>query len=246
MLVDDFLRQSEGVDAQFEPHTFTSDWTMPYRLFRPKASGPQPLVIYLHGSGGSGTDNQKQMGLGNVFGTRVAALAANQARVPCYVLAPQSDRGWIRYEAPPGGSGAAIPAPGLGDGVRVALELVDALLRQFPIDKRRLYVMGQSMGGAGVWNMTAHRPRFFAAAVACCGSISTDDPAASAATPLWNFHGDADTTVPVSISRERIKGLRTAGAHPLATEYAGVNHNAWEWAFTEPALLSWLFAQRSS
>ena len=84
-----------------------------------------------------------------------------------------------------------------------------------------MYVMGQSMGGAGVWHMTAHRPRVFAAAVACCGSTSLDKPADSVATPVWNFHGDADQTVPISVSRDRIAALRKAGAHPLHTEYAG-------------------------
>jgi predicted peptidase len=48
----------------------------------------------------------------------------------------------------------------------------------------------------------------------------------------------------VSISRERIAARRKAGGHPLYTEYAGVDHNVWEWAFTEPSLIEWVFAQR--
>ncbi|MGH9746797.1 MAG: dienelactone hydrolase family protein [Candidatus Acidiferrales bacterium] len=136
--------------------------------------------------------------------------------------------------------------PGLGEGNRVALEIVDALLREFPIDDRRIYVTGQSMGGAGVWNMTAQRHRFFAAAVPCCGSESMDDPAQSADTPVWAFHGAVDQTVPVATSRERIAALRKAGARPLYTEYAGVDHNVWQWAYTEPALVEWIFAQHRS
>ena len=64
---------------------------MPYRLFRPQASGTFPLVVYLHGSGGLGDDNLKQMGLGNIFGTRVWALPENQKKFPCYV-ARSADR----------------------------------------------------------------------------------------------------------------------------------------------------------
>jgi predicted peptidase len=60
--------------------------------------------------------------------------------------------------------------------------------------------------------------------------------------PLWNFHGEVDKTVPVAVSRERIAALRKAGGQPIATEYPGVDHNVWEWAYTEPALPEWLFA----
>jgi len=42
--------------------------------------------MYLHGSGGLGDDNLKQLGLGNIFGTRVWLLPENQKRFPCYVV----------------------------------------------------------------------------------------------------------------------------------------------------------------
>jgi predicted peptidase len=243
-LIDAFKKASDGIEAKFEARSHTSDWTMPYRLFRPQASGKLPLVMFLHGSGGQGTDNAKQMGLGNIFGTRVWAMPENQKSHPCYVVVPQTDRGWVKYGPPAPGDSFARMIPGLGAGAKLALEILNALTREFPIDQSRIYVMGQSMGGAGVWHMTAERPRLFAAAVACCGSATLDKTTDSASTPVWNFHGDADQTVPVSVSRDRIAALRKAGAHPLATEYAGVGHNSWEWAFTEPALGKWLFAQR--
>jgi predicted peptidase len=243
-LIEAFKKQSEGLDKRFEARSHKSDRVMPYRLFRPEAKGKLPLVVYLHGSGGLGDDNLKQLGLGNIFGTRVWALPENQKRFPCYILAPQTDRGWVRYDPELFAKGEAKIIPGLGDGNRLALEIVDALRHEYAIDDRRIYVTGQSMGGAGVWNMTAHRRKFFAAAVPCCGSISMDDPVQSAETPVWGFHGDADQTVPVSTSRERMAALRKAGARPLYTEYAGVDHNVWEWAYTETSLVKWVFAQR--
>ena len=243
-LIDAFKQQSEGIETRFEARTHKSDWVMPYRLFRPQASGKLPLVVYLHGSGGLGDDNLKQMGLGNIFGTRVWALPETQKTFPCYVVVPQTDRGWVRYAAPSPGNSVARVVPGLGDGARLALEIVDGLRREFAIDERRIYVTGQSMGGAGTWHMTAQRPRFFAGAVACCGSRTSDAAVDSVGTPLWNFHGDADTTVPPAVSRDRIAALRKTGGHPLSTEYAGVGHNVWEWAYTEPALVSWVFSQR--
>jgi predicted peptidase len=240
-LIDAFKRQSDGVENTFEARTHKSDLAMPYRLFRPKAADKLPLLVYLHGSGGLGSDNERQLGLGNIFGTRVWALPGNQQRFPCYVVAPQTDRGWNRYDF---SKDTATMLPGLGDGSRLALEIVDRLSREFPIDERRIYVTGQSMGGAGVWNVLANRPTLFAAAIVCCGSASTERGTEAIDTPLWSFHGDADRTVPVSVSRDRVAARRTAGGHPLYTEYAGVDHNSWEWAYTEPELATWLFAQR--
>ena len=243
-LIDAFKRQSEGIDKAFEARVYKSDWTMPYRLFKPKATGRLPLVVYLHGSGGLGTDNEKQMGLGNIYGTRVWALAEHQKTSPCYVVAPQTDRGWARYGDPAPGENVARVVPGLGEGARVAFDLIDALQRELPIDDARIYLTGQSMGGAGVWHMIAQRPRYFAAAAVCCGSEIVDPIGASANTPVWAFHGDADETVPVRVSRERVAAIKKVGGRPHYTEYAGVGHNVWQWAYTEPALIPGMFAHR--
>lgn len=248
-LIDAFKKQSEGLEKKFEARTHKSDWVMPYRLFRPQAAaGKLPLVVYLHGSGGLGNDNEKQLGLGNIFGTRVWLLPDNQRSFPCYVFVPQTDRGWAHYDFSQQAEGPPKVLPGLGDGSRLALEIVDGLCHEFAqsIDESRIYVTGQSMGGAGTWNVMTNRPHFFAAAVPCCGSISTEDGTGSIDTPLWSFHGDSDKTVPVSVSRDRIASRRKAGGHPLYTEYAGVDHNVWEWAYTEPALMKWMFSQRRS
>jgi predicted peptidase len=240
-LIEAFKKQSEGLERKFEARTHKSDWSMPYRLFRPQATGKLPLVMYLHGSGAVGDDNEKQLGLGNIFGTRVWLLPENQKTFPCYVVVPQTNRGWIRYDY---SQHPAKELPGFGDGARAALDIVDALGHEFAIDERRIYITGQSLGGAGTWNMMANRPHFFAAAVICCGSFSFDDGTGSMDTPLWNFHGDSDKIVPVSMSRDRVAARRKAGGHPLSTEYAGVDHNSWEWAYTEPELVKWVFSQR--
>jgi predicted peptidase len=243
-LIESFKTRSAAVAARFEKRSHKGVFAMPYRLFRPASAGKLPLVVYLHGSGGQGNDNEKQMGLGNVFGTRVWALPENQKTFPAYVLAPQTDRGWMRYEDPAPGDSVARLVPGLGDGARAVFEIIDALRRELPIDDRRIYVTGQSMGGGGAWHMIAHRPRMFAGAVICCGSATREPATDSLGTPIWNFHGTADSSVPLTVSRTRIAALRKAGGHPLSTEYADVGHNSWEWAYTEPALVPWLFAHR--
>jgi hypothetical protein len=57
-LIERFKKASDGLQNKFEAHTYKSDWVMPYRLFRPKSAGKLPLVVYLHGSGGQGDDNE--------------------------------------------------------------------------------------------------------------------------------------------------------------------------------------------
>jgi predicted peptidase len=244
-LIETFRKKSDGLEKKFEARTHKGDdFAMPYRLFHPEATGKLPLVVYLHGSGGVGDDNLKQLGLGNVFGTRVWLLPENQKRFPCYVLAPQTDTSWVRYDIWQDGSGPPKVLPGLGEGARTSLEVIDAVRREFAIDESRIYIMGQSMGGSGAWHLTAYRPKFFAAAVICCGAETAEPATDSIDTPLWNFHGDSDKSVPVALSRDRIAALQKAGGHPIYTEYAGVDHNSWEWAFTEPALGEWMFSQR--
>src|SRR6202050_1864131 len=55
-LIDAFRKQSEGLEQKYEARTYKSDWTMPYRLFRPETNEKVPFVIYLRGSGEMGED----------------------------------------------------------------------------------------------------------------------------------------------------------------------------------------------
>src|SRR5579871_5224415 len=112
---------------------------IPYRLFHPETTRKAPLMLYLHGSGGLGDDNLKQLSFGNRFGTRVWLLPENQASFPCHVVAPQTDRGWIRYDF---SHEPARELPGFGDSARLALKIVDSLCRELKVDERRIYVAG--------------------------------------------------------------------------------------------------------
>jgi predicted esterase len=222
----------------FEGHVFDAgNIQLPYRMARPTGYDPAkkyPLVVFLHGSGESGTDNKLQVSkhIGVPQGGSVFTLPANQAMYPTFFVAPQ---------APLPGVAGWMGIPG-----QAVLKLIASLERQFSIDATRLYLTGLSMGGYGTWALIEGNPKLFAAAVPMSGGGDTSKAASIAQLPIWDFHGTIDPLVPVQQSRDMIAALMAAGGHPKYTEYPNGQHDIWDTAYTEPALLPWIFAQHNS
>lgn len=211
---------------------------MPYRLFVPSADArrvPLPLVIYLHGGGGAGTDNLKQITGGNTLGTRLWTSSEMQASHPAFVLAPQLP-GLEQWSAPESGDLATYAA--------LALEVMAEVSREYAIDPGRVYIIGQSRGGRGVWDLISKRPELFAAAVPLCGDGSVERVGRAKSIPVWAFHGAKDDVVPVTGSRALVEALRAAQGNVRYTEYPDAGHNVWTLAFADPELPKWVFGQR--
>ena len=227
----------------FEARTFSAAGaTLPYRLLQPAAIEPgkkYPLVIFLHGAGERGTDNALQIKNG------APAFAKPEARekFPCFVFAPQcpKDKKWVEMDWG-GASGTAPADPGPMEPL--VLGAVDALAQEFVIDPDRVYVTGLSMGGYGTWDLITRHPEKFAAAIPVCGGGDKGKAAAAKAVPVWAFHGLADTVVLPVRTQDMIAALRAAGGTAAHTEYPGVAHDSWTYAYSESHLLPWLFAQR--
>jgi predicted peptidase len=228
---------------RFEARTFEAgSFKLPYRLLKPKdydAAKKYPLVIFLHGAGERGSDNEKQL----VHGMNDFASDEVMAKYPAFVIAPQCPAGetW-------GGINRLARTPTPDDKLAPALEATlaaaAALQKEFSIDERRIYITGLSMGGYGTWRALAVSPELFAAAAPICGG---GDPSAVEKfkhIPIWAFHGAEDKTVPVEQSRQMIEALKAAGASPKYTEYPGVGHNSWAPTYNNPELYAWMFEQR--
>ena len=212
---------------------------MPYRLFIPKGyeqSQKYPLILWLHGAGSVGKDNLKQISGASRLGTHIWTTPENQAKHPAFVVAPQCPQNAGCWDD------GRTNEP--GRYLLAVVKILNALQTEFSIDSARIYVAGQSMGGYGTWDLITKRPDLFAAAIPLCGGGNAALAAAVRRMPIWAFHGDADPTVPVGLSRRMIAAIEQAGGHPRYTEYKGVGHNVWERAFTEPELMDWLFSQR--
>lgn len=211
--------------------------TMQYRLFVPpgyEASQKYPILLWLHGASGRGSDNLAQISGGNFAGSHVWTTQENRAKYHAFVLAPQVDitKGWARPHAntPP-------------VSIRLALEILNTVEKEYRIDSGRVYVVGQSMGGEGVWAALSGSPGRFAAAIALCGYGDAVMIPRVVKVPVWIFQGQADPVVSADLAREWVARLRRAGGTPKYTEYPGIGHAVWDVAFAEPGLLPWLFAQ---
>ena len=207
---------------------------MPYRLFIPPGYDSQktyPLVLWLHGSGGAGTDNIAQISDDQILGTRIWTEPQTQAKHPAFVLVPQNPGDWVeRRDA-------------LNSRMLLVLGMLDSVKAEFNIDVTRIYIAGQSDGGFGTWNLITQRPDLFAAAIPLCGGGEPRLASRVARMPIWVFHGRRDDVVPVRESRNMVAAIRKAGGHPKYTEYASTGHDVWILGLTEPELIPWLFTQ---
>ena len=71
----------------------------------------------------------------------------------------------------------------------LTLDLIDQLVKEAPIDAKRIYVSGMSMGGFGTWDAIQRRPNFFAAAVPVCGGGDTAEAAKIKDVPPTMYFG---------------------------------------------------------
>src|SRR5262249_42492997 len=148
---------------EWEKKTFTNakKIELPYRLFEPQHRDPKqvyPLVVYLHGAGSRGTDNQKQLGDALFQFT----TPEHRKKYPCFVVAPPcSKKQPLDFWAKTVDSG-------------VVMDLIKDLEKNHPIDSKRIYVTGLSDGGWGVWAMLERYPDQLAAAVPICGRGGPD------------------------------------------------------------------------
>ncbi|HST81129.1 MAG TPA: prolyl oligopeptidase family serine peptidase [Kineosporiaceae bacterium] len=177
---------------------------MKYRLFSPtrdsgsrsSGHGKHPLVVWLHGGGEGASlpdnyyDNETTL-RANRGALGFATPQAQRIFSGAYVVAPQSTSYWLE------------------DGPRFApliREIIGDLVRRYPIDPERVYVVGCSNGGYMSMKMTTIYRGLFAASVPICGVVEpieeggptmiTDRELKRINTPTWLVASQDDTTVP--------------------------------------------------
>ncbi|MEC5146637.1 prolyl oligopeptidase family serine peptidase [Chitinophaga sp. 212800010-3] len=221
-----------------------------YRLLKPlnyNKHKKYPLIIFLHGSGERGTDNNAQL----LHGGDMFLRDSIREHYPAFVLFPQCPDGqsWAAMKLQRDTSGKIIRADFPMDEpstppTALLNQLLDSLLASGKVDKRKVYIGGLSLGGMGTFYMITKRPELFAAAFPICGAgdVASADRFAKKVA-IWIFHGGADPVVPVEASRAYDARLKTLGADEKYTEYPGVGHNSWDNMFVEPGFMGWLFGK---
>ena len=200
-----------------------------------------PLIIFLHGSGERGNDNEAQLKWG------VMNFATDQAMAmhPAFVIAPQcpENQDWSNfYENERTREMRLQPSP--TKPMTLVIELIHQIIKTFSVDTNRIYITGLSMGGYGTYDAIERYPRLFAAAVPVCGGGDVSKAASIAHIPIWIFHGSEDSGVNPLYSLDMIEALTKAGSHAGLTFYPGVGHFSWLAAYSDPLMMEWLFKQQ--
>ena len=242
---EDDMSKKGGV---FEKRTFSgaSGKQLLYRMLKPDGYDPAgttayPLVIFLHGAGERGDDNELQL----AEGVKEFAKPETRKKHPAFVIAPQCplNKSWGHIKKIDGHL-TLLKTPEPTESTGLVLELLDALPKEFRINPKRIYITGLSMGGFGTWDVLARHPDRFAAALPICGGGIEETAPAFAKVPIWVFHGAIDPEVEVELSRRMVEALRKAGSKPGFTEYPDVEHDSWTRTYRNPEVLDWLFAQK--
>ncbi|MEY3896810.1 MAG: hypothetical protein RLZZ214_2330 [Verrucomicrobiota bacterium] len=238
------LAVSASAADDYAVATFTgSKGVLPYRILSPATAKPgvkYPLVIFLHGAGERGDSNTNQLH----HGGSLFSNPGNREKYPAFVIFPQCPNGKRWVEVDWGDPKPHQQPKEPSEPMALVIELLPSLMKSLPIDPSRVYLMGNSMGGFGTWDLAARQPEWFAAAVPICGGADDSTAPLIAKLPVWTFHGDQDSTVKVGRTRSMVEALRKAGGNPKYSEFPGIAHDAWSPAFAELDLLPWLFAQK--
>lgn len=237
--------------------------SLPWHLYTPAQAEASPgerfpLLIVLHGGYGREVEDGNilvdvaQYLLGSANGL---LTPANRETHPTFILLPHCrvDEGCnfgSNEWASTGGPNFRIQTePSAAGGT--ALELIEHVVSSYPVDKRRVYITGNSMGGGGTWEFAARYPARFAAALPVSGhtpAASHLAAIASAKLPVWAFGAADDYTNPYTDTVAAIDALQNAGGCGWLTTYNNTGHDdaLWSSPYLEPGLWSWLFAQTNS
>ena len=241
------LAHGPQINEEYAKHVFVDslDNSIPYRMLSPseiESDKKYPLVLFLHGSGERGDDNEKQLS----HGASVFSNPVNSDKYPAFVVFPQcKEKYWTdkideRFFMP------GSPVPPESRTEKTLMELIENLIENNPIDRDRIYIVGISMGGIATYDLVCRYPDIFTAAVPICGAVNPERLLEAKNVGFMIFHGEEDEEVPSYCSREAYKALNSIGANVEYTEFAGIGHDCWSSAFNHPTLLSWLFSQRKT
>jgi predicted esterase len=196
---------------------------IPFQLFIPSSYDSlrqYPLLLHLHGAGSRGTDNTI-----HINRPAVAFFVSDsiQTKHPFFILAPQCPRGqqWVDFAWK---KGEYIQDSIPESNELIAVEsMLNSIINDYSIDTDRLYVIGESMGGFGAWDIVTRNPNKFAAIIPVVGAGDPSKMHLIKHMAIWGFHGTSDVAVPVSGTRNMMKALDSLDSDILYTNCNPIN-----------------------
>ncbi|WP_461790021.1 carboxylesterase family protein [Pedobacter sp.] len=224
----------------------TNGDTLRYRILYPKnfdAAKKYPVVLFLHGRGESGNDNQKQL----THGAKMFLDENFRNQNEIITIFPQcsEESYWANVEIESVQNKRFFTFVKGGkptEAMSLLLSFTDKYFKNSFVDPTKIYVGGLSMGGMGTFEILRRKPNTFAAAFAICGGDNVENVKKYKNVPLWIFHGGLDDVVTPQFSYNIYRELKKLGHEPKFTVYLKANHNSWDSAFAEPELFPWLFS----
>jgi poly(3-hydroxybutyrate) depolymerase len=209
-----------------------------YRLFVPRLLDTKdryPLLVWLHGNGESGSDNQMSLRYFWFFLDDPAHLE----KYRYFILAlqcPKTDPSWYH------GCGNVGSEKGQSDEMlTVTAEVLRRTMREYPVDADRVYLAGVCSGAGGCWEMAMRYPEWFAAVVpmaAPMGDLSRVNELVN--IPIWAFISSSEQDCGV---KETVAALKNVRGNVRLTVTPTPGHDCW----SEPmcgGIMDWMLAQR--
>tara|TARA_B100000767_G_scaffold275769_1_gene315316 strand:+ start:4580 stop:5347 length:768 start_codon:yes stop_codon:yes gene_type:complete len=241
-----FLNSSAVLSQEYNAAVFNqNEKTLPYRILLPESyesNKNYPLVLFLHGSGERGNDNELQL----FHGSKMFLDAEFREKNPAIVVFPQcpADSYWATVEKNSSTKFSYFEKPKYNPTLSLVEGMLEQIILKYGVDQDRIYVGGLSMGGMGTFELVYRNPNKFAAAFAICGGAHPKI-ARKIKKPVWRIdHGDADAVVPIEFSKAMVDALIKNKADVTYNWYTGVGHNSWENVFADPGFIPWLFSQK--
>lgn len=162
-----------------------------------------PLVIFLHGSGGSRRSIERSKWTPELR----RFTSSKEGKRSVNILVPQSKGPWHPESLN---------------------RMLDHILEKNPaIDTNRIYCIGYSMGGKGTWEWAMASPKRFAAIIPKAYIPDLADIKAMVKLPIWAMVGTKDSRPRVHGIQAMEKTLRELGSTVVKTTFfEGANHGS--------------------
>ncbi len=183
----------------------------------PAGEGPFPTVIALHGWGASAHD---LLGLAPFLHGGRALVLSPDGPVTVPIGPGVEGRGWF----PITGGGPPDPRE-FAAGAQALRTFLDAALERYPVDLRKLVLLGFSQGGVMAYDLFLREPERFAGMAALSSwlpPVLTDaipKQPAHEGRPVFVAHGTRDPMIDVARGRESRDALLRYGLAVTCHEY---------------------------